>query len=150
MITRRLLLAGGGAVAVLGGTSAAAALSLPAMRRRLVQRVIYHYVPGIIFDGDDLVAFTDHINETLLSRRAGGVRRLIRYGVSSIVVHSWPGQRLVQPSSFMAPIDREIVSSFFLCTDFWQVPRRPEQRVSLVRSPDPYEAGCSNPLAILA
>lgn len=145
-----MLLAGGGAAAALGAAGAAAVLSMPALRRRLVQQVIYRHVPGIIFDGDDLAGFADHINATLLSRREGGLRRLIRYGVGSVAMHSAPGRRLVQPSPFMAEIDREIVSSFFLCTDFWQEPRRPRRRVLLVRSPDPYEAGCSNPLAILA
>lgn len=150
MITRRYLLGGSGAVVALVAANATAMPALAAVRRRIVQRVIYHYVPDIVFDDDDLTAFADYVNGTLLSRQEGGLRRLIRYSVKSMVIHSGGPQKSTPPSPFMEEIDREIVSLFFLCTDFWQGPHRPGQRITLVRPPDPYEAGCSNPLAMLA
>jgi hypothetical protein len=88
-IGRRGLLAGGGLGLLCAAAFGTGLLSFtPATRRLLVQRVIYFYVPGIVFEGDDLEAVTEYIHRVQLTRRNGGMRRLIGYGMATPVVHT--------------------------------------------------------------
>jgi hypothetical protein len=148
-IGRRSLILGGGLSLLCAAALGSGALSFtPATRRLLVQRVIYFYVPGIIFEGEDLEAVTKYIHRAQLTRRMGGLRRLISYGMATPVIHTPALAGLATPTPTMREIDQEIVNTFFLCTDFWETPHVPGRRIRVVRPPDPYEAGCSNPLAI--
>lgn len=145
---RRTLLLGGGLGLLCAAAFGAGVLSFtPATRRLLVQRVIYFYVPGVVFDGEDLQAVTEYIHRSQLMRRNGGLRRLIGYGLATPVVHTPALAGLAEPTASMQEIDQEIVNTFFLCTDFWEAPQTSGRRIKVVRPPDPYEAGCSNPLA---
>jgi hypothetical protein len=150
-IGRRSLLVGGGLSLLCAAALGTGALSFtPATRRLLVQRVIYFYVPNIIFEGDDLAAVTEYIHRVQLTRQNGGMRRLIGYGMATPVIHTPALAGLAAPTPTMLEIDQEIINTFFLCTDFWEAPQVPGRRIRVVRPPDPYEAGCSNPLAASA
>jgi hypothetical protein len=150
MITRRWVLraaTGGAAFAALGAFSALAVPLVPASRRAMIQRVIYYYAPGIVFDGDDLTVFADYIHRTVLGRKLQGLRRLGYYTGTFLLYHSASTRDLVRASPDVLDIDQRIMDAFFLCTDFFEDPVTPGRRISLERSPDPYESGCSNPLA---
>jgi hypothetical protein len=150
-IGRRGLLAGGGLGLLCAAALGTGLLSFtPAMRRLLVQRVIYFYVPGIVFEGDDLEAVTEYIHRVQLTRRNGGMRRLIGYGMATPVIHTPALAGFAAPTPTMLEIDQEIINTFFLCTDFWEAPQVPGRRIRVVRPPDPYDAGCSNPFAVSA
>lgn len=143
--SRRWIL-GCGLAALAAG--AAALPLLPASRRRMVQGVVYRYVPGIIFDGDDLTNFAGYIRRRVLSRKSKGLRGLEYYGATFLLYHSAMTAELMGPSAFVSDIDQSILDAFFLCTDFWDGPYQAGRRISMVRPPDPYEAGCLNPLAV--
>jgi hypothetical protein len=72
-----------------------------------------------------------------------------------VLLHDWPVARTlldrIRPThETTEEVDRGIVNAFFRATDFWDGPRTPGRRIALVRSPDPWEARCSNPLAVMA
>jgi hypothetical protein len=151
--TRRWVLRagiGGMAVAAIGAFGALAVPLVPASRRAMIQRVIYYYAPGIVFDGDDLTTFADYIHRRVLGRELQGLRRLGYYTGTFLLYHSASTRNLVPTPPRILDIDQRIMDAFFLCTDFFEDPVTPGRRISLERPPDPYESGCSNPLAITA
>jgi hypothetical protein len=146
--SRRWLL--GGALAAFGLAAAGAAAILPvsgASRRWMVQRVISFYAPGTIFEGDDLEQFAAYVERRILARHIQGLRGLDVYAGLSLPYHSALADRLPEAPATLRSIDQQIMDAFFLSTDFFDENRPPGGRVSMLRSPDPYEAGCSNPLA---
>ncbi len=150
---RRLLLGGGGfaALAALGAGGAASLGLLRDPREFLVRRVIDRHVPGIVFDGEDLTRFTAEMNRMLLNRAMMGGRRAMAHYAGTVFLQDWPLARdLLARIRPTREIDREIVGAFFRATDFWDAPRVPGRRIRLLRSPDPYEARCANPLAVIA
>jgi hypothetical protein len=151
-VTRRGLIAGTATVLALGGAAATAASLpvLPAPRRWLVRRVIDRYVPGIVFEGEDLARFAEEVERMVLNRGQIGLRGVARYG-GAVLFHDWPTLRdLLAPARVREDIDRRIINAFFRATDFWQAPYSPGRRITMVRSPDPYVSRCSNPVAVMA
>jgi hypothetical protein len=153
-LPRRGLLAGAAAALLLGtGAAAATAASLPLLpgtRRWIVRRVIERHVPGIAFEGEDLARFTAEVERLQLNRHRMGLRGMAHYGGVALL-QDWPAARgLLERLAPTAEVDRRIVNAFFRATDFWEGPYRPGRRIAMVRSPDPYESRCSNPLAVVA
>jgi hypothetical protein len=145
-VTRRWVLGCGVGALFAVALGSAALPFIAAWRRLMIQRLIYYYVPGVTFDGDDLTEFAAYIHRNVLWRDALGIKRLVYYGSTFLLYHS-ALRNLVPARGRVSSIDREIINRFFLCTDFWDAPHTAGRRIALVRSPDPYEAGCSNPLA---
>ena len=113
----------------------------------MIQRVIYYYVPGIIFEGADLAEFSKYIHRKVLWPRILGVKRRVFYGGTFLLYHAALVRGLLPAPYAIAEIDQQIMDKFFLCTDFWDAPHTAGRKISLARPPDPYEAVCSNPLA---
>ena len=140
----------GGALASVGVVAAGGAALLPssaASRRWMIRRIITFYAPGTIFEGDDFEQFAAYVERRFLARRIQGLRGLDTYAGLFLPYHSALAGGLPEAPTAMRTIDQQIMDSFFLCTDFFEVNRTPRGRVNLVRSPDPYDAGCSNPVA---
>jgi hypothetical protein len=149
-VTRRWILGFG--VGSLGA-AALGSFALPfsaASERFMVQRVIYHYAPGIVFEGDDLTEFASYIHRKVLRSKNFGLRKLALYGGTFFPYHTASIKSFLPAVRSISNIDQAIMDKFFLCTDFWSAPPTAGRKISLVRPPDPYEAGCSNPLANLA
>ena len=121
MNSRRAILAA--SVAALAAAATGIALKVrrpPAPENsRWVQRVIYASVPDIVFEGADLAVVAEYVKRKISAGEEGG-----------------------------DGVDRDILGVFFLCTNYFDRARAPGAPVVVVRSPDPYDGGCSNPLAV--
>src|SRR5262245_10778437 len=118
-VTRRWILGFG-----LGslGVAALGSLALPfraTSQRFIIQQVIYYYVPGIIFDGDDLAEFAKYIHRKVLWPRIIGRKAPELYGATFFLYHTTLLKRLLPEASSITHIDQTIMDVFFLCTDFW-------------------------------
>jgi len=146
--SRRWFIAGGLVILTAGIAAAVGLPALPATRRRMIQRIIYYYAPGILFEGGDLEQFAAYVEREILSPRKLSLRRLDLYAWLFIPYHSVLARRLPRAPNTILVLDQEIMDKFLTATDFFEGPATPGRRISLVRPLDPYEAGCANPVAI--
>jgi hypothetical protein len=146
MFRRQLIIGGVGGLAGFALPEAAPSFSR-SWSSLVVQRVIYAYVPDVIFDGVDLDAVAEYTQTALLTRKLVGARRLLKYNTDSMFLKAH-FRAYVPRDAATIELDRKIVGIFLLCTDYLQGGPA-GRRVVVTRSPDPYKSGCSNPLAEL-
>ena len=121
MTSRRTVLAVTLGALAAGAAGIAVKVRRPAMpdHHRRVQGVIHGSVPGLVFEGGDLAVVADYAKRKFMPAAGGG-----------------------------DTADRDILKVFLLCTNYFDPARAPGGPVVVVRPPDPYEGGCSNPLAV--
>src|SRR5262245_48601611 len=103
------------------GAAALGSVALPftaASEKFMIQRVIYHHAPGIVFDGADLTQFAAYIHRKVLWPRILGRKALALYGGAFFLYHTASFERFLPAPSSVAHIDQAIMDHFFLCTDF--------------------------------
>lgn len=146
-IARRGFLALAG-VSVFG----AAAVSVPLIWRSetdLIVGMLRKELPDLRMDPDDLTAFAE---EFLLDYKSKGERRRGMILTGARIIKTLPDavSDNVLPGPIKSPLarlERELFNAFFLGTDYFDVYSDPEQMVSFINIPDPYDVGCSNRLA---
>lgn len=145
-IARRSFLALCGA-----GIAGAAALWAPLIWRSDVDHVastVRKSIPDLRMDPAELQAFAE---EFVADYKSPGYRRDVIL-VGARVVDGMPEglAAAVLPDGVTSRIQRleeEIMSSFFLGTDFLETQDDPAREVTFLYIPDPYVVGCANMLA---
>lgn len=148
-ITRRSLL-GIGAVAAIGGAGGLTFAQGRNLFRHQVHKTVLRYCPDIVFDGDDLTELSDYLQSTFFKGKKLGMLRLY-YTLTATVLYHSPFHGMIKGTPLENKLmDRNVMHHFLLSSDYFTDPHTPGRRVKFVRPLDPYEAGCSNPLATLS
>ncbi len=146
-VARRGFLALAG-VAV-AGVAAATAPLIWRSETDLIIGMLRKELPDLRMDPGDLTAFAE---EFLLDYKSKGEQRRSMILTGARMIKTLPDtvSDNVLPGPIKSPLarlERELFNAFFLGTDYLDVYSDPEQKVSFINIPDPYDVGCSNRLA---